>query len=683
MIKNIFQKSIISLFCLGLIYGCDNALDVTPQSDISPSSYLLTADQLASYTINYYSQYSSYSADDVSYGGQFPSSYGSGGQSPYLNDRATDNQTTRSGASQYEANLWTVGSTGGYWNFNNIYAINYYLNTVVPRLSAGTLTGDADLCKHYVGEGYFLRAQEYFFRLRKLGDFPIIKTTLTDNSATLTEASKRQPRNEVARFIIQDLDSAISLLSNTKVAKSRITKNAALLLKSRVALYEATFEKYHAGTPLVPKATGWPGSDKDYLKSYEFPSGSLDGEIKYFLTESMDAAKQVADACTLTENTQIDRKVSNNVDNPYYSMFCEDSYSTLDNMNEVIMYRSYSLSLGIEHWLNHYLYTGFADGFTHQFEHSFLCTDGLPSYSSPLYQGDDSVGETKINRDWRWKLFMKAPGDVKCLNNTTSYAYFPSAPAVYSTDATGTNATSTGYPSGKGFSYNQNNYVSGQDVTCFVIYRAAEAYLNYIEAEYLLNGSLDNTALSYWKSLRTRAGVSTDISATINATDMSEEAKYDWGAYSHGTLLSDKTLYNIRRERRCEFIGEGMRYDDLVRWRAMDQLNGFHLEGMKLFDSGENLLYNFPSNAVVYDNASESKNTVSSPALSQYIRPLEITKSNNNYYNGLYFVEAHYLAPIAVNHFLLTASDGKTISTSPIYQNPGWPTIAGDDSTDW
>lgn len=39
-----------------------------------------------------------------------------------------------------------------------------------------------------------------------------------------------------------------------------------------------------------------------------------------------------------------------------------------------------------------------------------------------------------------------------------------------------------------------------------------------------------------------------------------------------GRLLTDKTLYNIRRERRSEFLSEGLRYMDVCRWRAMDQM---------------------------------------------------------------------------------------------------------------
>ena len=43
----------------------------------------------------------------------------------------------------------------------------------------------------------------------------------------------------------------------------------------------------------------------------------------------------------------------------------------------------------------------------------------------------------------------------------------------------------------------------------------------------------------------------------------------------------DATTYNIRRERRDEFIGEASRWEDLIRWRACDQVNGYQIEGMK------------------------------------------------------------------------------------------------------
>ena len=620
--------------------------------------------QLEAYVNKYYADYDNWKSDSDDKGGMIPSFWGSENGSTYKDDNATDNQQGTNG--RYLKDTWTVAQSGGKWNFTNINALNYYLQTVVPRLENGELTGTESNLKHLVGEGYFLRALEYFFRLQRLGDFPIVKTVLPDEQEALTEASKRSPRNEVARFILSDLDQAISLMNNN-VKKTRLSKNAALLLKSRVGLFEATWEKYQAGTALVPNGTGWPGAGKDYNAGYQFPSGSIEKEIEFFLTEAMSAASQVADAVQLTENNQIIRDQASKGKNPYYDMFASHDPS---GYSEVIMYRGYDLSLNNSHHFNHYLYSGGNTGYTHQFEQVFLMENGLPVYAAGSgYAGDDYITDTKIDRDWRWRLFMKAPKEAKAVDNIATVEYFPEAPRLYVSDAK--NATSTGYIQGKGYSLDYNDQLLGKDQTAFVVYRASEAYLNYIEASYLKNGNIDATADKYWKALRARAGVDTDYQKTINATDMSKEALNGWDAYSHGALV-DATLYNIRRERRCEFIGEGFRYMDLIRWRALDQLNGYQLEGAKIFGPMKSI---FGDN-LKYDQADEKNNNVSSPSLSDYLRPNQVT-STNQYYNGLYFYEAHYLDPIAVQHFMITSPDGSTVSQSPIYQNPGWPITAG------
>lgn len=663
--KYINIAKVLLLSCsLAILPACDDFLDEEPQSEVSPEKYLLNESQLEAYVNKYYADYDNWKSDSDDKGGMIPSFWGSENGSTYKDDNATDNQQGTNG--RYLKDTWTVAQSGGKWNFTNINALNYYLQTVVPRLENGELTGTESNLKHLVGEGYFLRALEYFFRLQRLGDFPIVKTVLPDEQEALTEASKRSPRNEVARFILSDLDQAISLMNNN-VKKTRLSKNAALLLKSRVALFEATWEKYHAGTALVPNGTGWPGAGKDYNAGYQFPSGSIEKEIEFFLTEAMSAASQVADAVQLTENNQIIRDQASKGKNPYYDMFASHDPS---GYSEVIMYRGYDLSLNNSHHFNHYLYSGGNTGYTHQFEQVFLMENGLPVYAAGSgYAGDDYITDTKIDRDWRWRLFMKAPKEAKAVDNIASVEYFPEAPRLYVSDAK--NATSTGYIQGKGYSLDYNDQLLGKDQTAFVVYRASEAYLNYIEASYLKNGNIDATADKYWKALRARAGVDTDYQKTINATDMSKEALNGWDAYSHGALV-DATLYNIRRERRCEFIGEGFRYMDLIRWRALDQLNGYQLEGAKIFGPMKSI---FGDN-LKYDQADEKNNNVSSPSLSDYLRPNQVT-STNQYYNGLYFYEAHYLDPIAVQHFMITSPDGSTVSQSPIYQNPGWPITAG------
>lgn len=663
--KYINIAKVLLLSCsLAILPACDDFLDEEPQLEVSPEKYLLNESQLEAYVNKYYADYDNWKSDSDDKGGMIPSFWGSENGSTYKDDNATDNQQGTNG--RYLKDTWTVAQSGGKWNFTNINALNYYLQTVVPRLENGELTGTESNLKHLVGEGYFLRALEYFFRLQRLGDFPIVKTVLPDEQEALTEASKRSPRNEVARFILSDLDQAISLMNNN-VKKTRLSKNAALLLKSRVALFEATWEKYHAGTALVPNGTGWPGAGKDYNAGYQFPSGSIEKEIEFFLTEAMSAASQVADAVQLTENNQIIRDQASKGKNPYYDMFASHDPS---GYSEVIMYRGYDLSLNNSHHFNHYLYSGGNTGYTHQFEQVFLMENGLPVYAAGSgYAGDDYITDTKIDRDWRWRLFMKAPKEAKAVDNIATVEYFPEAPRLYVSDAK--NATSTGYIQGKGYSLDYNDQLLGKDQTAFVVYRASEAYLNYIEASYLKNGNIDATADKYWKALRARAGVDTDYQKTINATDMSKEALNGWDAYSHGALV-DATLYNIRRERRCEFIGEGFRYMDLIRWRALDQLNGYQLEGAKIFGPMKSI---FGDN-LKYDQADEKNNNVSSPSLSDYLRPNQVT-STNQYYNGLYFYEAHYLDPIAVQHFMITSPDGSTVSQSPIYQNPGWPITAG------
>lgn len=652
--------------CLAVMSGCNDFLDIEPVSTVSPESYLNSEDQLAAYIINYYG---GNQQKDVKTGGQLPSFTGYSG--PYLNEALTDNGIERSGDNKYVPGLKTVSQNAGYWDFTNIYALNYYLQNAVQKYETNSISGNDAAIRHYIGEGYVLRAHEYFFRLRYLGDFPIITTVLPDNKDSLILASKRYPRNEVARFIISDLDKAIDLMNNNPSGgKVRLTKNVALLLKARVALFEATWEKYHAGTALVPNGTGWPGANKDYNQDYQFPAGSLEGEIDWFLDQAMDASQQVADAVSLTSNNYIIRSSLSDEKNPYYDMFaCKDP----SGYPEVLMYRAFSQDVNVAHSYNLQAYYGGNRGFTHQFEQSFLMQNGLPVYAEGSgYAGDDYIADTKIDRDWRWRLFMKAPGEVRAVENVTDLEYYPEAPGIYSTAQN--LGTSTGYIYGKGNTLNFNYTLDGRDETAFVCFRAAEAYLIYMEASYLKKGMIDAKADQYWRALRERAGIDPDYNKTITATDMSKEALNDWGTFSHNQMI-DPTLYNIRRERRCEFVGEGRRWEDLIRWRALDQVVNFHIEGCKVWGPMQSV---FAEGLLLADQADEKKNTVSSPALSPYFRVLEIVQGGNDYYNGLNFCQAHYLEPISVQHFLITSPDGQTIEDSPIYQNPGWPVVAGE-----
>lgn len=676
--------------------GCNDYLDITPPSQVTPEVYFTQADQLGTYTINYY-------ATNSAQGGRgnnaFPH-HGVGGSSyeTFLDDdQGTDNESGTNGKFMVLPSYNTVGSTGGSWGFGRINDLNYFIRTAMERYENGEIEGAESVIRHYIGEGYMLRAIEYYGKLRSLGDFPIVTHNLPLDREYLIQASKRKPRNVVARFILADMDTAISMLSNGAATggRNRITKDVALLFKARVALYEATFEKYFAGTPFVPdRAAGWPGASKDYNADFSYDNAS---EVAFFLNEALAASKQVADAHpTLTANNKkvLGADYESMPSNLYYDLFsCQDPSSR----DEALMYRSYDKDKGIAHCLNQYIQGG--RGYTQEFANCFLMTNGLPIYApNSGYAGDDFVADTKKNRDYRWQLFMKAPNEYVYLGSTMRIGEGKKnkkdkefkAPAL--AGGTVDFTTSTGYTKGKGWTTEQTWNRGGQDNTAAIIFRSAEAYLIYMEAAWEKYGdALDSDAWAYWGKLRTRAGLPADAQVTIAATDLDkeEEWSHDFGLYSAGQRITSKVLYNIRRERRCEFIGEGMRWDDLIRWRALDQLKTqrYFKHGCKFFGpmkdwfmtkkiSGENAVY-------LWDQADKTKNTISSPSDiegsfngdARYFSLLRTSSASDWYENGYQWKMGHYLSPIAESHFIESSVDGVDASTSPIYQNPYYSTV--------
>lgn len=657
--------------------SCNDFLEKEPMSNISPDLYYSSEAQIAAVVLDEYPN-------------TLPS-HGNWSYGLFGGDFGTDNQIQTTAPNKYTDKLWLVNNTGGSWSFTRIYYINFMLSNALPRYgealdgSQNQIYGNLNNIQHYLGEALYLRAYQYFIRMKALGDFPIITEPLLDDHQVLTEASHRRPHNEVARFILEDLDKAIYLMSHANFGTTRISRDAALLLKSRVALYEGTWLKYFKGTAFVPGGEGWPGATE--YPSYQYPSGSIDNEINFFLDEAIAAAKEVGDkyANRLTQNTGVMQQSADEPANPYYDMFADENMSAYP---EVILWRQYGRGL-VTHNVNAAAGRGnYRSGLTRGYVQNFLMADGTPVYThgsyadgDGYYKGDKTIADVRVNRDSRLSVFLKEPGQKNVLfeldnNEGTEVVLVEPVPGIALGD--GERGYATGYCIRKGGNLNRKYYANGGGYTGAPILRAAEALLNYMEAYYERNGRLDETAQSYWTALRTRANVDADYNKTISLTDMSKEAENDWGAYSAGNLLTDKTLYNIRRERRCELLSEGFRMDDLRRWRSLDQLitNPSHLEGMHIWNTpmtdwylnekGEQTLtYNVGTSSVVND-----------PARSEYLRPFE-RYSDQAAYDGCTWNMAHYLEPIAITELLLTSPTQDNADESIIYQNPYWPNVAG------
>lgn len=682
IISNILKGG-LPILCLGMtVTSCNDFLDRPPLDQVPPSSYYLTADQLGTFPINYYTSI-------------FPNNSGWWAGVATFDD-GTDNQAARGGnTSMFLQDQWKVPTSGGI-GMNNIRNVNKFINENEPKIAEGKVSGDADLITQYMGEAYFIRAMLYYDKLQAYGDFPIQLTELKVEDDLVTP-NKRQPRNLVARQILSDIDKAIEKLQVDFAKKVRINKYAALAMKSRIALYEATFEKYHRGTGRVPGDANWPGKNKEWNKSFTI---NQDDEVNFFLDQAIDAAKKVCDAVPLkTKNSHVMNPSIvglYNGWNAYYDMFASPD---LSKYPEVLLWRQFNSDINVAHLTSNKLRGGAATGWTRGLVESFLMKNGLPIYAaSSGYNGDTTIDMVKKDRDERLQLFLFGESDVLGIDQKSIDLVNEKRPAgtapidkikfnvagLFATDQACRDVT--GYRQRKFYNYDPAMQL-GQtfsDVDGQIIIRVEEAMLNYIEASYLRKGSLDATATGYWTALRERAGITAPISTTIAATDMTKEAdvnrpSYDWAAFSAGKPV-DATLYSIRRERRSEFAGEGLRNDDLIRWASLDQVKNYQVEGINFWDQ----TYQNPSfvndkgiSLIIADGG--DKATMSSKDISKYIHPYQIQKNNNILYNGYTFYQAHYLYPFSYQEMQLCSPDG-TAENSNLYQNINWPVEANGEA---
>ena len=675
IIKNIFNTGLSLCGAALLLTSCNDFLDRPPLDQISPDNYFTTAEQLGGFTFNYYRTI-------------FPNNSGwFAGIATF--DDGTDNQAAVNGnRAMFLPDQWLVPTSGGI-GFNAIRDVNKFIHESEAKIAAGKVTGDTNLINQYMGEAYFIRAMLYYDKLKTYGDFPIELNELNVDQ-DLAAASKRQPRNLVARQILSDMDNAISKLQVSIANKLRINKYTALAFKSRIALYEATFEKYHRGTGRVPGDANWPGKNKSWNQSFTI---NQNNEVNFFLDQAMSAAKQVCDAVPLTtQNSHVMNPSSigqYNGWNPYYDMFASTDLSTVP---EVLMWRQFNADLSVAHLTSNKLRTGSATGWTRGLVESFLMKNGLPIYASGAgYHGDATIDLAKEDRDERLQLFVFGESDVLAIDQASIDLANRNKPVSQHVNKVKFNIANiitsaqeekdiTGYRQRKFYNYNPAMQLgqSFSDISGQILIRVEEAMLNYIEASYLRNGNIDATANQYWTALRARAGITAPIATTIANTDMTYEANvnrpsYDWGAFSAGNPV-DATLYSIRRERRCELAGEGFRDDDLTRWADLDQVHNYQIEGANFWDN----MHNNPAfvkngqSLIVADGT--AKATMSAQSLSKYIHPYQINNSYN-LYNGYTFYKAHYLAPFSVEEMRLCSPDG-TVENSYLYQNLYWPTTA-------
>ena len=167
-----------------------------------------------------------------------------------------------------------------------------------------------------MGEAYFFRAWFYFNLLKKYGDVPWYSRVIEmDDTEELMRP--RDSRLLIADSILADLDNAITHLELRKdVGNNRINKEAALAFKTRVALFEGSWQKYHANTDF-----GTTGADP----------------TKYFKI-CVEAAQEL-----MKGDYKVGIYSTGNPDEDYYKLF---GFDNMSDINEVLLYRAFNAAEG-------------------------------------------------------------------------------------------------------------------------------------------------------------------------------------------------------------------------------------------------------------------------------------------------------------------------------------------------
>lgn len=415
------------------------------------------------------------------------------------------------------------------WQWTTLRSINYFL---VNNTDADVLERTRN---NYNGIARFFRAWFYFEKVKRYGDVPWIETPLAVDDPALY--GPRDPRTVVMDKILADLDYAIAnIVATNEGSRTMITKDVALALKSRVALFEGTFRKYH-------------------------PEFGLQSSADRFLNEAANAAKVLIDSRRYSLYT------GSGVNDSYRQVFIRD----VPIAQEVLLTNVQSTALAVRHqanWIFTSATTGVRFSFIRPFINTYLNIDGTPFTSLAGYQTKTFQEETK-NRDRRLSQTIRTPG----YRRIQSGAQIAGPPAF--------TYTYTGYQPIK-WSVDDVAMDGGSLNTNAVhLFRYAEVLLNYAEAKAELGQLTDADWAATVGALRARAGITGGLTTVPTVVDQYLKSVYF-------PDVNSAAILEVRRDRGIELAMEGFRFYDIVRW-ARGQLMEMEWRGIYVPQANTNI----------------------------------------------------------------------------------------------
>lgn len=378
---------------------------------------------------------------------------------------------------------------------------------------------------HLIGEVTFFRALYYMELVNRFGGVPMITKSYQLENADEMLKVKRASYEECVDSIVTWFDRAATSYLPEKYESDadfgRVTKTAALAMKSRMLLYAAS--------------PWW------QVRSYE---------------EAADAAEEVIKLCGGLN--------VNNLDPDYQGMFLNPESS------EIIFQRLYNQEFG------HYFDAENSPNGWHGYSATCVTQEMVDSYEKrggvmPDTQWYDGKNSTSVNpwedRDPRFYASIVCDGQTFRDGEAEFYIYENGTSggkdSEYGTD--NWNYSETHYTIRKFMDEKLINLWSEKAYHPWIYCRLAEIYLNYAEAKYFCGDEV--IARQYVNFIRERARNMAEDPANM-LPDITESG--------------DALLKKIQQERKVELAFEEHRYFDVRRWKIAEdtQIGQFH--GIKI-----------------------------------------------------------------------------------------------------
>lgn len=420
--------------------------------------------------------------------------------------------------------LSAINSTG--WDMNDwkhLRNINYFIE--------GCENSSVAEKNHYIGLARFFRAYFYFNKVKRFGDVPWIDHTIDVNDEAMLYGT-RNDRFEVMEHVLEDLNFAITNIAMTSDAScTLITVDVAKAFKTRVCLFEGAFRKYHTSYGKEATANTW---YQEVVNTANSMSGFslVQGENAYreiFLLKQPDANETIL------------------------AVALDAALQTFSSRNRKVISPTY----------------GNRPALTRRFVNTYLNADGTRFTDNPDYKTTPFTKEVK-GRDPRLAQTIRA-GNYHRTENGIPVIAPPNLDQSY-----------TGYQIIKGcyderFPYDDES----RNENAHLIFRWAEVLLNKAEAMAELGTITNADWAATIGAIRARAGITGS-----SLTTMPVEAD-PYLVEFYNNKFTNPVLLEIFRERAIEMVTEGLRPDDLYRWKLGELFETAPMNGMYVPSLGE------------------------------------------------------------------------------------------------